>query len=139
MPNFEQMRTYVKKLVEEHEIVTSRSTKSKLLRLEEDNHILIQAYKSTNEEIKSKVSIVPAAEWLLDNFYIIEEQFKDVIFNITKDFYRDLPVLSKGRHSGFPRVYAIAAEMVELLDAKIDDDAIIEFLEEYQNISPLSS
>ncbi|HHY83008.1 MAG TPA: glycosyl transferase, partial [Clostridiales bacterium] len=140
MPNLEQLKSYAEKMAVENTIVSSgRNIKPKLPKLEEDNQILIKAYKSTNEEVKSRGSIVPAAEWLLDNYYVIEEQFKEIQFSIRKNFFKDLPILAKGKYSGYPRIYGISAAMVEHLDGKIDEDTIVAVLEAYQNHSPLTS
>jgi cellobiose phosphorylase len=140
MPNLEQLKQRAGEMAELHETASpGRNMRYRLPRLAEDNQILIQAYKTTNEEIKSKGNIVPAAEWLLDNFYVIEEQFKEIQYSITRDFYRDLPVLTKGIHAGFPRIYGIASEMADFLDGRIEEDTILQFLEEYQVHAPLTS
>jgi cyclic beta-1,2-glucan synthetase len=140
MPNMEQLKSLAEEMAAEHQtVVSGRKVRPKLPKLEENKQALIQAYQSTNEEIKSKGNIIPAAEWLLDNYYIIEEQYKEILYNIKKDFCLNLPILSKGKHKGYARVYGIAAGLVELLDGKIDEDAIVAFLEGYQNHSPLFS
>ena len=140
MPNLEQLKQHAAEMAAEHEIAApGRNARCKLPRLEEDNQILIQAYKSTNEEIKSRGNIVPAAEWLLDNFYVIEEQFKETQYNITRDLTRDFPVLTKGKYIGFPRIYGIAAGMVDSLDGRLEEDTVAQFLEEYQVHAPLTS
>jgi cyclic beta-1,2-glucan synthetase len=139
MPNLEQLKIRAGEMAKGHEVSPpGRKTKYKLPKLEEDNQVLIQAHKSTSEEIKSKGSIIPAAEWLLDNFYVIEEQFKEIQHNLTRDLYRDLPVLAKGKYAGFPRIYGIASEMTDFLDGKIEEDVILQFLDEYQTTVPLT-
>ncbi|MBE3101560.1 MAG: hypothetical protein IMZ47_04730, partial [Firmicutes bacterium] len=140
MPNLDQLNQYAREMAAEYEIATSgRVSRRKFPKLEDDNLILIQAYKSTNEEVKSKGNIVPAAEWLLDNFYVIEEQIKEIQQSIPRDFYKELPILIKGKHKGYSRVYGIAMEMIAFTDGRIDEDIIVDFLKEYQKEVPLTS
>lgn len=80
----------------------------------------------------------PAAEWLLDNFYIIEEQVKLIRRNLSRGQYSRLPVLKKGYLKGYPRVYAIALEMVAHSDGSIDERTITSFIQAYQTETLLS-
>lgn len=140
MPNLEQISQFAGSLAAEHEVHRrTRWIRRIFPRLEEDNRILIQAYRSTNEDVKSKQDIVPAAEWLLDNFYVIEEQVKEIQYSLPRNFYNELPVLSKGAHGGYPRIYDIAAEMVKFSESRLDEGFILHFLREYQKESPLRS
>ena len=140
MPNLEELKQFAEQMAEKHQIaVSNRKFRPRFPKLEENIQVLVQAYQSTNEEVKSKGNIVPAAEWLLDNFYIIEEQYKEIQYSIKKDLYRNLPVLSKGTFSGYSRVYGIAADMTEHLDGSMEEDVIVTFLEGYQKHSPLTS
>ena len=128
MPNLEELKQFAEQMAEKHQIaVSNRKFRPRFPKLEENIQVLVQAYQSTNEEVKSKGNIVPAAEWLLDNFYIIEEQYKEIQYSIKKDLYRNLPVLSKGTFSGYSRVYGIAAGMTEHLDGNMEEDVIVTF------------
>jgi cellobiose phosphorylase len=139
MPNLEQLKQLAEEMaVKQITAAPGRNRRCKLPRLGEANQILIQAYQSTSEDIKSRGNIVPAAEWLLDNFYVIEEQFKETQYHITSDLSRNLPVLTKGDHAGFPRIYGMAAELVEFLNGRLEEETIVSFLEEYQAHAPLT-
>jgi len=61
-----------------------------------------------NEDVQKGISTTPAAEWLLDNFYIIEEQVKSLRRDLTKEVYAKLPVLDSGHLKGYARIYSIA-------------------------------
>ena len=140
MANLEQLKHFVEEMIEEQKTVTSRkNTRPKLPRLEEDNRVLNQAYQFTNEEVKSKGNIIPAAEWLLDNYYIIEEQFKGIQYTIKNEYDKKFPILTEGKYTGYPRIYGIASGMVGFLDGKITEETIIAFFEEYQTHIPLTS
>ncbi|HZJ82927.1 MAG TPA: glucoamylase family protein, partial [Clostridia bacterium] len=102
--------------------------------IEEDNEVLLESYKETNKQVKAKQNIISAAEWLLDNFYMIEEQSRQIQHELPKNF-RGFPVLE----SGMPRVYAMAEEMISYTNNQLDEDIIVGFLEDYQSVSPLDS
>lgn len=110
-----------------------------LLRRTNDNFEYISAvYKELNQDVKLRFPTAPAAEWLLDNFYIIEEQAKLIRKNLPKGYYGRLPVLKNGYLRGYPRVYAIALELVSHTDGRIDEKALTGFLNAYQSQCMLS-
>jgi cyclic beta-1,2-glucan synthetase len=80
----------------------------------------------------------PVAEWILDNEYIIETHAVDVEENLPQRFYRELPVIESGPDSGLPRVFALARELVQHTDLRVDRDNIIPFLEGYQSVHGLT-
>ncbi|HWQ29362.1 MAG TPA: glucoamylase family protein [Negativicutes bacterium] len=92
-----------------------------------------------NEYSNVRSNVTPAAEWLLDNFYIIEEQVKEIRQNLSRKYYSQLPRLKAGVLKGYPRVYAIALELVSHTDGRFDDKQLVSFVEAYQTQSLLSS
>lgn len=120
----------------------SRKSKRGLRSLEpriNDNYKYIHnVYKTLNSDVKNMVPTVPAAEWLLDNYYIIEEQVKDIKNNLSKGGYSALPILKNGYLRGYPRVFAIALELVAHTDGMVDEKVLNGFLKAYQSQVPLS-
>jgi len=138
MPNLEELKKHAKELANNHTVSEDgKLSRSHFPNIEEDNRVLIKAYKTINEQVKSKQRVVPAAEWLLDNFYMIEEQIKEIQRGLMEG-YKKLPIIKSGSHRGLPRVYAIAEEIVSYTDSDLDEETIINFLREYQSITPLS-
>ena len=83
-------------LAEEHgRIVYKRSVNRNFLKIEEDSRILLNAYREINEQVKGKQEIIPAAEWLLDNFYMVVEQSKQIQHELPRNF-REFPILETG-------------------------------------------
>lgn len=122
-------------LAEEHRtIVYKRSVNRDFLKIEEDSRILLNAYREINEQVKAKQEIIPAAEWLLDNFYMVEEQSKQIQHELPRNF-RELPILE----SGIPRVYEIAEGIVSYRSGQLEEEPIIGFLKEYQSVTPLNN
>ena len=137
MPNLEELKKYAKELANNHTVSEDgKLSKSYFPNIEEDNQVLVKTYKSIYEQVKAKQDVVPAAEWLLDNFYMIEEKIKELQHGFVKG-YKNLPVLKSGSFKGLPRIYAIAEELVSYIDADLNEEIITSFLQGYQSIVPL--
>ncbi|HWR61410.1 MAG TPA: glucoamylase family protein [Clostridia bacterium] len=108
-------------------------------RMNKNFRFITSVYKELNEYANVRSSVTPAAEWLLDNFYIIEEQVKEIRQSLSRKYYSQLPRLKSGVLKGYPRVYAIALELVSHTDGRFDDKQLVGFVEAYQTQSLLSS
>ena len=65
-----------------------------------------RAYRVLARAIKDERTITPAAEWLVDNFPIVDEQLREIRDDLPPDYYRELPKLAEGHLDGYPRVWA---------------------------------
>jgi cyclic beta-1,2-glucan synthetase len=83
-------------------------------------------------------NVSPAAEWLLDNEYIIEGNARKVLLNLPQRYYRQLPALTSGPAGGLPRIYALARELVSHANLRVDQDSILTFIAAYQREVSLS-
>jgi cyclic beta-1,2-glucan glucanotransferase len=83
-------------------------------------------------------SVSPAAEWLLDNEYIIEGNTRKVLLNLPRRYYRQLPALTSGPARELPRIYALARELVSCSDLRLNQENILAFITAYQGEAPLS-
>lgn len=108
-------------------------------RMNKNFKFITAVYKDLNEYSNVRSSVTPAAEWLLDNFYIVEEQVKEIRQNLTRKYYFQLPRLKSGVLKGYPRVYGIALELVSHTDGRFDDKQLVGFVTAYQTQSLLSS
>jgi len=81
--------------------------------------------------------IVPAGEWLLDNFYLIEEQIRTARRHLPEGYSRELPRLSSGPSTGLPRVYDIALETISHGDGRVDPEGLTGFVAAYQTVTAL--
>jgi hypothetical protein len=107
-------------------------------RVEENFKCISQTYAKLNADSRDMFPMVPAAEWLLDNYYVIEEQVKDIKTNLSKGYYGELPILKAGHLRGYPRVYAIALELISHTDGSIDEKVLVNFIQAYQSQTLLS-
>ena len=80
----------------------------------------------------------PVAEWILDNEYLIEGNIRNIKENLSRSYYRKLPVLESKAYRELPRVYALAKELVSLTDLHLDRENIIAFTEAYQGVRALT-
>lgn len=138
--NAEELEQHALELARKH--VVGKNTKqyfSLESRMNKNFRFITSVYKDLNEYANERSSVTPAAEWLLDNFYIIEEQVKEIRQNLSRKYYYQLPRLKSGFLKGYPRVYAIALELVSHTDGRFDDKQLIGFVSAYQSQSLLSN
>ena len=127
-----QLEDYGKTLAESHVLSSARHTEKLLARLAENEQILVAARALSLRAIKQEHRITPAAEWLLDNFYLIEEQIRTARRHLPKGYSRELPQLANGPSAGLPRVYDIALETISHADGRLDPESLRRFLVSYQ-------
>ncbi|MGZ4989337.1 MAG: hypothetical protein ACXWFX_04045, partial [Methylobacter sp.] len=101
-------------------------------RVRENSRVLFEAYKAIIKAAKEQRAITPAAEWVLDNFHVIEEQINDINVYLPEKFYRQLPKLINGFLAGYPRVYGIAWALVAHTDSRFSPEQLTLFIRAYQ-------
>jgi cyclic beta-1,2-glucan synthetase len=137
--SIERLEQYAAFLAAEHKIARKpRHVNLLLPRLEENGRKLIDAYKALAESIRSEHVISPAAEWLVDNFHIVEEQVREIREDLPRGYYRELPKLATGAFKNYPRIYAFCVELIAHTDSLLDTETLRRFINTYQKISPLS-
>src|SRR5271154_224844 len=107
-------------------------------RVAENGRLLLEYYRSTAKAIQREQAITPAAQWLVDNFYIVEEQLREIRDHLPAGFYEKLPKLASGHLEGYPRVYGVAWAFVAHTDSRFDPEMLRRFVTAYQRIQPLS-
>ncbi|TDT93708.1 cyclic beta-1,2-glucan synthetase [Azorhizobium sp. AG788] len=120
--------------------VTSRPPKVPHLngRLKENVAVLLSAYRKTAGDAEGGRPIVPAAEWLLDNYHLVEEQVREIRDDLPIGYYRQLPKLAGGPLAGYPRVIGLAWAYVAHTDSYFDPEMLRRFLVAYQQVEPLT-
>ena len=134
----DQMEQHGKTLASSHTLGPHRLQDQHLLtRLAENEVFLFEVHNSLTETVKENHQITPAGEWLLDNFYLIEEQIRIGKRHLPKGYSRELPVLLNGPSKGLPRVYDIALEIISHGDGRVDPENLNRFVAAYQTITTL--
>jgi cyclic beta-1,2-glucan synthetase len=133
----EQMKRHGKVLADSHKLSSARSSDRLLTRLADNEGVLIGVCNLLTAAVKANRRIPPAGEWLLDNFYLVEEQIRMARRHLPKGYSRELPSLLKGASAGLPRVYDIALEIISHGDGRADPESLSSFLASYQKATPL--
>ena len=132
-----QMATHGKHLASTHELSKKGGPDRLLARLADNAAVISETCSELTTAIKAGRQITPASEWLLDNFYLIEEQIRTARRHLPKDYSKELPRLSNEEADGHPRVYQIALEIISHGDGRVDPESLSRFVDAYQDIAPL--
>lgn len=134
-----QLENYMEKMASDH-ILENTSSKDTypIPRLKENFLVIEEVYNLLNEHIKLEIPIHPAGEWLLDNFYMIEETYKMIISQMPLKKYTKFLGISNGIYKGFARIYVLATEIVAYTDNKIESKTVLELLNAYQKKKTLN-
>jgi cyclic beta-1,2-glucan synthetase len=130
----DQMERYGGKLALSHKLSGKKLPYYLLKRLDDNEKVLTRSCLILSNG--EKASITPAGEWLLDNFYLIEEQIRLVRQLLPKNFGKGLPSL--GAPHFCPRIYDIATEVVSHSDGLLDVTTLTRFFTTYQSVKPLT-
>jgi cellobiose phosphorylase len=131
------MEQHGKTLASLHKLGLGHARDRLLTRLAENESVLLGVRDLLTEAIKATRRITPAGEWLLDNFYLIEEQVRTARNHLPKGYSRELPRLLNGQSARLPRVYDIALEMISHGDGRVDPESLSSFVTAYQTVTSL--
>lgn len=135
--NVDQLERHARGIASAHRLATGVVEDKLLPRLAENEAMLVDTYDVIANAAAKNRRIAPAAEWLLDNFYLIEEQIRSTRRLLPRSYSSELPRLASGPGSDFPRVYSIALELIAHTDGRIDSASLTGFLTAYQSVTPL--
>ena len=107
-------------------------------RLADNESVLVAAYRDVADAVETGAPITPAAEWLIDNFHVVEEQIREARVDLPRGYYRQLPKLGAGPFSGLPRVFGLAWGFVAHTDSLFDPEALRRYVRAYQEVQPLT-
>ena len=133
----EQLRRHAIALAGQHQLDPKPGPNRLLLRLAENERVLIQAYELVTSVEARGQRVTPAGEWLLDNFYLIEQQIRMTRVHLPRTYSRELPRLLDGATAGFPRAYDLALELIAHADGRLDAENVSRFVAAYQSVTPL--
>ncbi len=134
----DQMEQFAGGLAAKHKVITGQLSEHLLKRLADNEEVLIEVHNLLTEAVIANNAIVPAGEWLLDNFYLIEEQIRTGKKHLPKGYSEVLPRLVSGPSRDLPRVYDIAIEIISHSDGRVDLQSLTQFITAYQAVSPLN-
>ena len=133
----DQLARHAAELAMTHQLARGVGSDRLIPRLDENERILVETYHLVTAAAGGTRHISPAAEWLLDNFYLIEDQIRLTRRNLPRSYSRELPRLAIGPDAGYPRAYAIALELIAHVDGRFDLDSLNSFIAAYKPAHPL--
>ena len=107
-------------------------------RVQENIVALRQSYDYIATISKNGQYVTPAAQWLLDNFHLVEAQLQQINEGLPRNYYADLPKLAVKPLEGLPRVYGIAWAYVAHTDSVLEPTLFTAFLKSYQEVNQLT-
>lgn len=135
----ERLEQHAESLAKAQEVWPVRSAGISLHgRLRSNSATLNAAFHTLIEGIRKGHAVTPAAEWLVDNYYIIDEHIHAVRRDLPLGFYKELPKLSSGPLRGYPRIYGLAWAIVAHTDNRFELDTLARFCRAYQRVQPLT-
>ncbi|SMO63466.1 GH36-type glycosyl hydrolase domain-containing protein [Fodinibius sediminis] len=136
--NKQQLEKEIQNLVGGHEsTLSSKPIESIDPLLEISKEILTKAYRELARAAKENRELSTAAEWLIDNFYIIQEQIVQIKEDLPSSYYKKLPRLTEGEYRGFPRIYELIQVLATVSDNVIDRDNATIAVQAYQELHTL--
>ena len=137
--SIERLEQHAESLAAAQQIATRPIFRRSLaVRLKDDEAALVDAYGIIGHAVREGQVTTPAAEWLLDNYHVVEEQIREVRDDLPSGYYRQLPKLADGPFAGYPRVFGIAWAFVAHTDSRFDPDMLCPFVRAYQRVQPLT-
>jgi cyclic beta-1,2-glucan synthetase len=137
--SLERLEQHAKSLAEAQRTTTKRGNGRKFTRrLRGNGRALLAAYHAIAAAVRDERAITPAAEWLVDNFHVVEDQIRELREDLPLGFYRQLPKLADGPLAGQPRVVGLAWAYVAHTDSHFDPQTLCQFVRTYQNVQPLT-
>ena len=132
-----QMEEHGKILAGLHVLDLGHAPERLIARLAKNEKVLFEVRDLLTDVVQANRVIIPAGEWLLDNFYLIEEQILVARKLLPKGYAKKLPRLKNGPSKGLPRVYDIALETIAHGDGRVELESLRGFVSAYQTVTPL--
>src|SRR5580692_2205946 len=137
--SLDRLEQHAKSLAAAQTVTNEMSRGRPLLpRVFDNRRVLLACYRAIAKTIQEERSITPAAEWLVDNFHVVDEQLREIQDDLPAGYYRMLPKLAAGHLQGYPRVFGVAWAFVAHTDSRFDPEALRRFVAAYQRVQPLT-
>ncbi|NIA01624.1 MAG: cellobiose phosphorylase, partial [Bacteroidia bacterium] len=109
-----------------------------LERLTENTRKLVAAYRRFNRAPEDALTLSYTAEWILDNFYVVQRAERQLLEDLPPSYYRQLPKLANSPMVGYPRIYALARACLARCQGNLDLASVRHFVTAFQRVTPLT-
>ncbi len=134
----QQMAEHGTLLASQHRLSPLSASDTLLPRLADNEATLSTTCAAFASAQPTSGRVTPAAEWLLDNYYLIETHIRIAKTHLPAGYSRQLPRLANGPSNKLPRVYDIALETIAHGDGRVDSESLTRFVESYQTVTVLT-
>src|SRR4029453_17797126 len=135
----ERLEQHAKSLAEAQPVTLGRTRgRSLAARLKENESVLLASNRAIAQAVTKGSTLTASAEWLFDNFPLVEQQIREIRNDLPAGYYRQLPKLSAGPFAGFPRVFGVAWAFLGHTDSRFDPGMLRRFVRAYQQVQPLA-
>jgi len=124
--------------LEQQVVLKPQSSPELLKRLKQSRLHVRQVCEDLTAASRLEQKATPAADWILDNEYILEGNVRDVLLNLPRRYYRQLPSLASEPNRGLPCIYDLAKNLVSHTELRLERENILQFIEEYQAVRTLT-
>ena len=135
----EHLREFAPQLARSQTAERQRGDRQLADRFQDNCRYIGTAYRTITAGGRRGEPIGADAEWLVDNYYVVEEQLREIREDLPRSFYRELPKLKGGPWDGRPRIYELAHELIVHTDSGLDEELIVGFVAAYQEVTPLTT
>lgn len=135
-----RMAVHGRRLAAGHQLGTQPGNARLLDRLADNARVIADACAGLTRAAAAGVRLAPAADWLLDHAYMIEEQVRLARSHLPRHYNCALPCLAAGADDAgrHPRVYGLALEAVAHGDGRLEPESLARFIAAYQEGAPLA-
>ena len=135
----QQLKNYLENLASDHTLQAKSSKETyPIPEMEANFSYITKTYELLNKHLRLGINIHQAGEWLLDNYYVIEETVKSVRKNLSLKKYTNVVGISSGKYKGYARIYVLAEEIVSFTDGTLNAKDLEEYITSYQNKKTLN-
>ncbi len=99
---------------------------------------LNEDYLILAKSLQNPATSLSGSEWIVDNFYLLEEHVQSCNNLFSSLRQRNLPILVSGKFAGQPRIYELARELFDHTDSLVSEKDIDIFIEAFQEIATLT-
>jgi cyclic beta-1,2-glucan synthetase len=107
-------------------------------RLAENAAVLLKVNRAIADAAEGSGQVTPAAEWLIDNYPLVDMEIREISIDLPPSYYSQLPKLADGPFAGLPRVFGTMWTLVAHTDSLFDPETLRRYLLAYQEIQPLT-
>jgi hypothetical protein len=134
-----RLREFAHQLAKTHTVGISHPKKTTLL---EHLQSWEKALRNANTIFKAvpakDLPVSRAGEWMLDNFYVVKQTFRQIEEDLPASFLDQLPKLDGTPLQGHTRIFALAWEWIGYSQSQVDLTQAATFVRDYQQVTPLT-